>query len=193
LHRLASSFVLGYHGCDRTVAEKLLSGAPFEESKNEYDWLGWGIYFWEANPLRALEFAHDWKARGKYNEPYLVGAAIDLGYCLDLTSSTGVQIVKSAYEDFAHYVKAADEPLPTNRLGKDRLLRALDCAVLNHLHKVREKLDQQPFDSVKGIFLEGDEIYPNAGFYDKTHIQICVRSPSSIKGIFRVPEGQLRV
>jgi hypothetical protein len=56
---------------------------------------------------------------------------------------------------------------------------------------VREKLAQPKFDSVKGIFLEGDEIYPNAGFYDKTHIQICVRSLSAIRGIFRVPDDQL--
>lgn len=191
MHRLSSSFVLGYHGCDRAVAEKLLNGAPFEESKNEYDWLGWGVYFWEANPLRALEFAREWKERGKLSDPYLVGAVVDLGYCLDLTSSTGVRAVQSAFDDFQSYVQAASEPLPVNRLGKDRLLRALDCAVVNHLHKVREKLGQPEFDSVKGIFLEGDAIYPDAGFYDKTHIQICVRSPSAIRGVFRVPDDQL--
>jgi hypothetical protein len=50
LHKLSSSFVLGYHGCDRAVAEKLIAGAPFITSENDYDWLGSGIYFWEANP-----------------------------------------------------------------------------------------------------------------------------------------------
>src|SRR5271155_2352654 len=56
LHRL-SSFILGYHGCDRKVGERLLEGAAFKPSDNDYDWLGPGIYFWEANPRRALEFA----------------------------------------------------------------------------------------------------------------------------------------
>jgi len=27
LHKLSSSFVLGYHGCDRAVAERLIAGA----------------------------------------------------------------------------------------------------------------------------------------------------------------------
>jgi hypothetical protein len=45
MHRLASTFVLGYHGCDRVVGERLLRGTPFRPSDNEYDWLGPGIYF----------------------------------------------------------------------------------------------------------------------------------------------------
>jgi hypothetical protein len=57
LRRIASTFVLGYHGCDRDVDERLLRGTPFRPSDNEYDWLGPGIYFWETNPLRGLEFA----------------------------------------------------------------------------------------------------------------------------------------
>jgi hypothetical protein len=28
-------------------------------------------------------------------------------------------------------------------------------------------------------------LYPNAGFKEKNHIQICVRTPGSIKGFFR--------
>ena len=33
-------------------------------------------------------------------------------------------------------------------------------------------------------FWEGDELYPNAGFREKDHIQICVRNPNCIKGYF---------
>ena len=36
-------------------AERLLAGEPFQKSINDYDWLGHGIYFWEANPLCGLE------------------------------------------------------------------------------------------------------------------------------------------
>jgi len=39
-------------------------------------------------------------------------------------------------------------------------------------------------DSVHGIFNEGEELYPNAGFREKDHIQICVRNPNCIKGFF---------
>jgi hypothetical protein len=43
MHRLSASFVLGYHGCDAEIAEKLLRGEPFEQSQNDYDWLGHGV------------------------------------------------------------------------------------------------------------------------------------------------------
>jgi len=43
------------------------------------------------------------------------------------------------------------------------------------------------FDSVRGVFLAGKRIYNTSGFYEKTHIQICVRNLSNIKGLFRVP------
>lgn len=52
------AFALGYHGCDRDVAETLLSEDPkFKHSTNDYDWLGSGIYFWENNPKRAMDWA----------------------------------------------------------------------------------------------------------------------------------------
>lgn len=54
MHALSASFILGYHGCDEAVAEKVLAGEDFKPSDNDYDWLGSGIYFWEANPQRGL-------------------------------------------------------------------------------------------------------------------------------------------
>jgi len=52
-------FVFGFHGCDRDVAEKILSSSSehLKLSKNDYDWLGNGIYFGENNPERALQYA----------------------------------------------------------------------------------------------------------------------------------------
>ena len=79
MHRLAAGFVLGDHGCTRAVAEKLLNGAAFRVSRNDYDWLGWGIYFWEANPVRGLacarEMIHRKRGAGTDNSgPAVVGA-----------------------------------------------------------------------------------------------------------------------
>ena len=54
MHRLSTAFVLGYHGCDQSIADRLLAGGAFRKSRNDYDWLGHGIYFWEANPLRGV-------------------------------------------------------------------------------------------------------------------------------------------
>jgi hypothetical protein len=196
LHKLSSSFVLAYHGCDQAVAERLIAGARFVTSENDYDWLGSGIYFWEANPRRGLEFAHElarWR-KGKPSEiktPYVVGAAIDLGFCLDLMSSNGIQAVASMHKDFLAYCARANVEVPSNSGGQDLRFRKLDCAVINHLHQVRAAANLQPFDTVRGVFIEGDRIYRDSGFFEKTHVQICVRNLACIKGVFRVPDDQL--
>jgi hypothetical protein len=192
LHKLATSFVLGYHGCDRDVAEKLIAGEPFEPSDNDYDWLGHGIYFWESNPLRGYEFAAELKSkRQRIDRPYVVGAAIDLGYCLDLLSTSGIQAVQAGYDSFCQVVAASGAKLPVNAGGHDLLLRKLDCAVVNHIHGSMKQGGLQAFDTVRGVFLEGDRLYENSGFYRKTHIQICVCNPLCIKGVFRLPREQL--
>jgi len=61
VHEPSSSFILAYHGCDRSVAERLLNNKTFRLSENDYDWLGSGVYFWEANPARALAWARHLK------------------------------------------------------------------------------------------------------------------------------------
>lgn len=42
------SFVLGFHGCEKRVAEKILNGKEphLLRSEKKHDWLGHGIYFW---------------------------------------------------------------------------------------------------------------------------------------------------
>lgn len=77
MHNLSTSFVLGYHGSDRETGEGLLLNEPFQPSEKTYDWLGSGIYFWEANPDRALEWAKDradriLKKEGRKVEPLSV-------------------------------------------------------------------------------------------------------------------------
>ena len=103
MHNLTASFVLGYHGCDREAGEKLLQNEQFRPSENSYDWLGSGIYFWEANPDRALDWAIQRTANKKskdviQTEPFVVGAVIDLGFCLDLISANGSRASEEAYE-----------------------------------------------------------------------------------------------
>lgn len=83
-------------------------------------------------------------------------------------------------------MKAQDKPLPRNEGGADLLRRNLDCAVINYLHKVREKARLRAFDTFRGVFIEGKRIYADSGFREKTHIQICVRNAACIKGVFRV-------
>ena len=121
MHRLTSSFILGYHGCDRRVGERLLAGKAFKPSNNDYDWLGPGIYFWEANPVRGLEFAEEASKRKTSNvsKPFVIGAVIELALCLDLTTSSALDWVRIAYESLVDVTRAAGLDLPSN--SKDEL------------------------------------------------------------------------
>lgn len=184
---------MGYHGCRREVAQDLLDGKPFKVSENPWDWLGSGVYFWESNPRRGIEFYKQVCARKGVDGSMaaVVGAVIDLGFCLDMATSAGVVAVQQAHSDMKAVFKAAARPMPQNALGKDRLLRKLDCAVINYLHGSRADAKLQPFDSVRGVFIEGSRAYRGAGFFRDTHVQIAVRQPSKIRGVFRVHPADL--
>jgi len=195
LSRLATSFVLGYHGCDAAIARKaVLEGVSILHSDKDYDWLGPGAYFWEADPTRAFEWAR-WKAGiGAYREPSVIGAVIDLRNCLDLVSREDLEIYRSAYDGFIKLQKLSGLPIPKNASprgsqDKDRVLRYLDCAVFRHLHKTIERVSVsdpsiEPFDTVRGMFVEGERIFPGSGIYRKSHVQIAVRNPACVKGLF---------
>jgi hypothetical protein len=182
------SFILGFHGCDKSTADKILSGQDphLTPSQKAYDWLGHGIYFWEGNLARAWDWAHARKAEGKLAEPAVLGAIIDLRHCLDLFDLNAMNQVRGTHAALVDMFAAADTPLPIN-VGPtpDKAGRKLDCAVLNALHELRQDNNQTPYDSVRGPFLEGDPIYEGAGFRSHSHIQICVRSNTCIKGYFR--------
>ena len=84
--------------------------------------------------------------------------------------------------------------IPQNKTAKgssDKLLRELDCAVIENLHNMQRQIQLKPFDSVRSVFVEGDELYPGAGFHDKNHIQICIRNPNCIKGFF-IPREEVQ-
>jgi len=182
------SFILGFHGCDKSTADKILSGQEphLKPSEKAYDWLGHGSYFWEGNLTRAWEWAYARKAEGKIAEPSVLGAIIDLRHCLDLFDLQAMNQVKEAHAALVAMFAKTENPLPTN-VGNtpDKAGRMLDCAVLNALHELRDVNDQQCYDSVRGPFLEGDPIYDGAGFRSHSHIQICVRSNACIKGYFQ--------
>ncbi len=124
-------------------------------------------------------------------EPAVLGAVIDLGFCLDLATEDGVREVVSAYDALKAIQESTSSPLPSNFGGSDRLLRKLDCAVIQVLHDIRKSEGLEPIDTVVGIFEEGGPLYEGSGFRSRTHIQICVHNPTAIKGIFRVAASQL--
>ena len=189
------TFVLGFHSCDRTVGERVLSGEErLKPSKNEYDWLGHGSYFWENSPARAMEFAIWLKenprlGRPALKDPFVIGAVIDLGRCFNLTDSMCLAILRNAHAMYVNISEARGVELAKNKPvqgGSDALLRFLDCAVIESMHEYHESRGGKPYDSVRGVFPEGKPVFQDSGIRDKDHIQVCVRNPNCIKGYFRV-------
>jgi hypothetical protein len=190
LYSRRSNLVLGFHGCDKSVAENVIGGKmDLTASKNDYDWLGHGIYFWENNQERALQWANDMtkRANSSVKSPAVIGAIIDLGYCFDLTDSFYLNELKQAYQTLAFMYHQTGRELPKNTVGgssEDILIRKLDCAVIQMAHILNKEANHKAYDSVKGVFWEGKPLYPAAGFREKNHIQICVCNPNCIKGYF---------
>jgi len=184
------NLVLGFHGCDRSVAEAVVCGRErLQPSENDYDWLGHGVYFWENNPDRALEYAlyrreHPLEGAARIADPFILGAVLGLGHSLDLLESGSLALVSAAYDALSEAAGEIGAPLPQNKGGHDIRVRCLDCAVIEALHEMIRGSGEPGFDSVRGVFTEGEELYPNAGFHRKDHIQICLRNPNCIKGYF---------
>jgi len=183
---ISHSLVLGYHGCDASVARRICAGEDrLKESRNKYDWLGSGQYFWEDSCSRAARWASDeqTKSSGKVQHPGVLGAVIALGNCLNLIDADHLEMVRTAHTAYLEICRASGETVAQNR-GADFRARYLDRAVFETLHQLREQQGLPPFDTVRAFFVEGHELYESAGLRSLDHIQICVRNPRNIIGYF---------
>ena len=156
--------------------------------------------------MRAWEWARSRCEEGAYEKPGVVGALIDLRHCLDLLTRIDQELVKDAHSSLKELYAKANKEMPENRNApgggdKDRRARALDCDVIKHLHEIMDYEHEDagegdedvppptPFyDTVRAMFTEGEELYEGAAFYTQSHIQIAVRTPECIKGVFYPPE-----
>ena len=185
MYHHSPNLVLGFHGCTKDTFEQVLyHHQELEPSNNTYDWLGNGVYFWENSYDRAMDWALN---HYKKEDAEVIGTVLDLGFCLDLLDFSSREVLKVGYDILVEECKQFHVQLPINKnIGKntDLLIRELDCAVIERIHRFGEEMNTEEYDSVRGAFIEGKRIYPNSGFYEKTHIQICVRNPNCIKGYF---------
>ena len=199
--------IIGFHGCDASTTKKLLNNPnKIEISDKPYDWLGHGIYFWENNYRRALNWAKDKEKKGEIEKASVIGAALTLDYCLDLVDSEFIDTISAYYKVMKDDFELNNKDLPKNAdvkrdEHKDLLIRELDCAVIEYMHqKIEEEYtadiktkgfsDFKIFDSARGVFTEGGSAFPGAGIQKKSHIQICIRNMKCIKGFF-LPRKEL--
>lgn len=193
--------LIGFHGCDLDTRDKLVNYPnQIEISKKPYDWLGHGLYFWENNYTRALEWAQKRAKEGTIKTPAVLGAVLQLGYCCDFLDSKFTNMIAVYYEAMAAEYDNAGIKLPVNLdaetdQNKDKLIRKLDCATIEFMHGAIEKQynddmhakgysDYKVFDSTRGAFSEGGPAFSGAHIMQKSHVQICVRNMNCIKGFF---------
>jgi hypothetical protein len=176
---------IGYHGCEKEVVDAVLSSDErLKESKNQYDWLGHGTYFWLDSPERALQ----WAKQSNKRKPAVIGAIINPGLCLNLADVAAVASLKGAYEILKQACQETGRDLPKNSSVDGQgvaLKRILDCSVIEVLHQLRELDSKTAYDSVIGVFEEGKPMFPGSAMKERTHVQIAVRSQSSILGYFK--------
>jgi hypothetical protein len=181
--------VYGFHGCNILIKNQILGGhTKFAFSSNLYDWLGHGVYFWENDFLRAL----DWAAQTHGNDAAVIGAKISLGSCFDVSNSYAKELLKISYDLLREDLQDVGATFPTNRphpRGKgnpaDLVLRNLDKAVIENALEIASKQDPDiAYDSVRAPFQEGFPVYPGSAFREHDHIHLCVRNPDLLTELF---------
>ena len=202
-----SNLILGFHGCNESVRNSLLMKPNrVFPSEKPYDWLGHGVYFWENNYQRALQWAKDKAKRGEIKKASVIGAVLSLDYCLDFTDSRFIEMIQSYYSLMELSYSQFNKDLPKNKdlksdSYKDKIILELDCSVIEYMHqKILEERDVEIskngfsgykiFDSARGIFTEGGPAFPGAGIQSKNHVQICIRNLNCIKGFF-MPRNEI--
>jgi hypothetical protein len=116
--------VEGYHGTRIQAVEDILNH-HFEISRNEYDWFGDGIYFFEYGRERAWEWAEE-----KYGaeEAAVIGARVALIDCMDLFDTKWTRVLTDAYDGFLDTLKQLGLDPPRQTSGAHRL----DGEVINY-------------------------------------------------------------
>jgi hypothetical protein len=156
-----------------------------QPSNNPWDWLADGIYFWEQNPLRALDYAKESAGRTQFNKtpvntPFILGGIIELGHCLNLVDAESLAILSAAYKSLKTITEESGQQMPVNKGAN----RALDCAVIKYIHQSNREEGKQAYDTIRCAFGEGNEAYPGTEITSRLHIQICIINKDCIKGYF---------
>lgn len=183
--------VIGFHGTTLENAENITL-ENFTPSESPIEWLGHGIYFWQDNPLRAFYWAARNSDKSSYEELAIVQVRLNLANCLDLLDQYWQRYLRIAFDE---YINSTDEaksqhPYVPLRKADDKTLfsvdenwkptwlghgfNSLDCEVVNTAYLLSQTWGTE-FNSVRGVFFEGQPIYPASHFFNRSHAQICVK------------------
>jgi len=170
----AGQVVLAYHGTQNNLVGGIIENG-FKVSQNQYDWLGDGVYFFQDAPVRA-KF---WGNSQYGSQSAVIGAKINLTGCMDLIDVSWSHFLADIYNELIEKFKTEKVPIPVQSNGAHRLDRAVLNYAINSLQDTGVVVK-----SIRGVFAEGDAIYPNSALFDKSHVQIAVRDVSVIEEVW---------
>jgi hypothetical protein len=163
--------VYGYHGTSVDAATAILRDG-FRMSRNEYDWLGDGVYFFQDAPERAWE----WATTHHGSVSAVICALIRLEDGMDLLDVGWNQALAGAYSAFTAQLKRVNQPLPIQKPGVHRL----DRSVINYaVGNMAE--DGIKIRVVRAAFSEGAPVFPGSAIFNRSHVQIAVRDTALIE------------
>ena len=168
--------VYGYHGTSIKNARTILQDG-FELSRNHYDWLGTGAYFFQDAPNRAWEWAEQ-----HHSEPAVVSALISSENFIDLLDIEWFPILEESHILFVRECEKTGIPIPkqTPKSGTHQL----DYAVMNYaIAKVIEVHYDTKVYGVRAAFEEGEPAFKGSHLLNQAHVQIAVRDTSAVKQI----------
>lgn len=166
---------IGFHGTSVEAAQRILSSG-FRISRNDYDWLGDGAYFFQDAPARALE----WAQQRFGDQAAVVGAEIDLTDSIDLLDVRWHAVLDYSCTDLLRRLQEGGHPAPRQTTGAHRL----DRAVVNHAVGLLES-QGIPVRSVRAAFAEGQPLFQGSALWSLAHVQIAVRDPAAIVRLWR--------
>jgi len=178
--------VIGFHGTTRKTARRIVLRQSFSPSRNDYDWLGHGTYFWEYAPKQAWDWARQRYAAS--TQIAVVGAMIRLGNCFDLLDPGNVPTLVAAKKYMETTFASTGKKMPRNARSK----KYLDCAVFQTHYQLQDQ-SGDVIDTTRAVFVPSgrrDRLWKSSGLYRGSHVQLCVREPECILGAWLVPGSE---
>ncbi len=153
--------VNGYHGTKASNVDDILANG-FQISRNSYDWLGSGIYFWQDAPQRAREWVEQSLIRqgAATDRPVVIKARLKLPNCIDLLDVGWRDLIAEASGSFLVSTEHRVRPgvlLQNSASGR----RELDNAFFNYLVRWL-KLQKFEVGAIRAAVAEGEPILPGS-------------------------------
>ena len=165
---------IGFHGTSAEAAQRILASG-FKISRNGYDWLGDGAYFFQDAPVRAMEWA-----RLRFGEgAAVVGAEIEMADCVDLLDIPWEYRIWDTHRRLVDRLIEAGQPVPRQTDGAHRL----DRHVINYLADLLGESGSE-IRSVRAAFAEGKPLFLGSALLNRAHVQIAVRDLGAITRVW---------